>query len=155
MVSPTVLAMVARRLLVERPGDLKLVLGVLSDECQFDPDEDIVFDEALRTLEVRFLRARVDRRVLVGRSGLRRTFEIPVDEVLLCVHGVRQHLVRDVGGLGVYEFGGLTYDSGRRSLCLVADDKSAFQLAVDVDRLKVEVVETGVVVRNTFRTSFF
>lgn len=145
--------MVARSLIIDHPKQLHRALDVLSDECRFDPDEDIVYDEAASKLLVKLVRARLDKRELIGRVGLRREWNVPLDEVLLYVHGARDYFTEDSGGQGVYDFGEISYDSDKGVVNLVADDKSAFKLSVIVDRLKLELLETGVIVGTSKRKS--
>ena len=88
-------------------------------------------------------------------ARLRRQWRVPIDEVLLHICAARNYVVQDRGGQGEYAFGEVTYAPDVRAVTLVADDKTAFQLKVDVDYFQVEVSETGVVVGTTMRRSVF
>lgn len=145
--------MVGRTTVVDRPERLHSVLDVLSDECWFDPDEDISHDEARGAVVVRFLRQRLDEREFIAWARLRRQWRVPVDEVLLNIYRARNVVVQDLGGQGGYAFGEVTYRPDDRIVSVVADDKTAFRLMVEVDDLQIEVVETGVVVGSTTRRS--
>lgn len=145
--------MVGRTVFIDRPERLKRAMDVLSDECWFDPDEDVSYDEARRVVVVRFLRQRLDQREFMGWARFRRRWQVPVDEVLLFVYEARDLVAQDLGVQGGYAFGEITYDLDDRLVTVVADDNTAFRLTVEVDRLRLELTETGAVVGTAERRS--
>lgn len=143
--------MVGAEVRITKGSDLSRINEVIHDYW-FDLD-DITFDDATSTLEIRFSRPSSKTDAAASGWSLLRRVEVPYVESFLRLHHVWRWALEDTQRIGSYDFNVLRFDEGKQRIEVTTG--VPLDLSADVERLEVSVLVTDKVVKTEKRLAFF
>lgn len=135
---------------ITKGSDLSRINQVIHDHW-FDLD-DVTFNEASSTLELRFTRPPAEAEAQASVWSLLRRVEVPYVESFLRIHHVRRWALEDTERIGSYDFNELRFDEGKQRIQITTG--VPLNLSADVERLEVSVLVTDKVVKTEKRLAF-
>lgn len=135
---------------VTKSSQLGRINAVIHDYW-FDLD-DVTFNEAKSTLQIRFVRPWPEAEAESPRWSLFRRVNVPYVESFLRVHHVRSWILEDTQRIGSYDFNELRFDEAKKRIRVSTG--VPLGLYADIERLEVSVVVTDNIVESKKRLRF-